>query len=280
MHVTDKPGRWPCQSRGARVLARIVGRMMAKDPAARFCELRRSAAALESARAERRELSGFRTRGIALAVDAVLLAMVGYFAGCGDSCGGCIFRPFPPPVRANPGKVLLGIRVEDAAGGRIRGSGAASLPGLAWGPWLGQCWRGRLFLYRDQRVAFRLASLTLSQLALPALYVALATVSGRVPGWIPVGRLPSPTAWPCTTSWRARSLLQSTAPGRTGGRSGEIGYAYSALALARWRVRSHSCLGVWRAGRLACSVVIRGGVTQPLGPVSALPGELGVAATE
>jgi len=31
------------------------------------------------------------------------------------------------------------------------------------------------FLYRDQRVAFRLANLTLSQLALPALYVALAT---------------------------------------------------------------------------------------------------------
>jgi len=179
MHVTDKPA--PVRLANPEVpevLARIVGRMMAKDPAARYANYDDLLAALESARAERRELSGFRTRGIALAVDAVLLAMVGYFARLWVipvAVG--YFVLFHRLLGQTPGKWLLGIRVEDATGGLISWKAAVlRFLAFAWGP---LAWTVLAvvvyFLYRDQRVAFRLANLTVSQLALPALYVALAT---------------------------------------------------------------------------------------------------------
>ena len=47
---------------------------------------------------------------------------------------------------------------------------------FAWGPLAWTAQAGVIYsLHYNQRVAFRLANLTLSQLAVPALYVALAT---------------------------------------------------------------------------------------------------------
>jgi len=66
-------------------------------------------------------------------------------------------------------------------------------------------------LHRDQHVSFHLASLTLSQLALPAIYVAVATVIlvAYLAGFLLVAF--HPDGWPCTTSWRAQRFASSTA---------------------------------------------------------------------
>jgi uncharacterized RDD family membrane protein YckC len=180
MHVTDKatPVR-VANPNVPEVLARIVERMMAKEPAARFANYDDLLAALESARADRRELSGFRTRGIALAIDAVLLAVVGYFAALWViPMAIAYFVLFHRLLGQTPGKWLLGIRVEDPAGGRISWKAALlRFLAFAWGPLAWTVLAAAVyFLHRDQRVAFRMASLTVSQLALPALYVTLATV--------------------------------------------------------------------------------------------------------
>jgi uncharacterized RDD family membrane protein YckC len=161
------------------VLARIVERMMAKDPAARFANYDVLLTALESARAERRELSGIRRRGIALVIDTILLGTVGDFAKLWAlPVMAAYFILFHRLLGQTPGKWLLGIRVEDSAGARISWK-AAALRFLifAWGP-LGWATLGTniYFVHHDERVVFRLAHLSLSQLALPALYVALATV--------------------------------------------------------------------------------------------------------
>ena len=180
MHVTDKatPVR-VANPNVPEVLARIVERMMAKEPDARFANYDDLLAALESARADRRELSGLRTRGIALTIDALLLAALGYFVQLWVIPAAiAYFVLFHRLLGQTPGKWLLGIRVEDPAGGRISWKAALiRFLVFAWGP---LAWTVLTtivyFFHRDQRVAFRLASLTLPQLALPALYVALATV--------------------------------------------------------------------------------------------------------
>jgi len=180
MHVTDKAAPVRVASPNVpEALSRIVERMMAKEPAARFANYDDLLAALESARADRRELSGFRTRGIALAIDAVLLAVVGYFAALWViPMAIAYFVLFHRLLGQTPGKWLLGIRVEDPAGGRISWKAALlRFLAFAWGPLAWTVLAAAVyFLHRDQRVAFRMASLTVSQLALPALYVTLATV--------------------------------------------------------------------------------------------------------
>jgi uncharacterized RDD family membrane protein YckC len=179
MHVTDKaPPVRVLNPNAPEVLARIVERMMAKEPADRFANYDDLLAALESARADRRELSGFRTRGIALAIDAVLLAVVAYFTGPWVlAVAFAYFVLFHRLLGQTPGKWLLGIRVEDLVGGRISWKAALiRFLVFAWGPLAWTVLAVVVYsLHRDERVAFRLASLTLSQLALPALYVALAT---------------------------------------------------------------------------------------------------------
>jgi len=180
MHVTDKAEPVRIVNPAVPdVLARIVERMMAKEPDSRFANYDDLLAALESARADRRELSGFLTRGIALATDALLLAAVGTFAGLWViPVVLAYFLLFHRLLGQTPGKWLLGIRVEDPAGGRVSWKAAAiRLLVFAWGP---LAWTVLAtvvyFVHRNQRVDFRMASLTLSQLALPALYVTLATV--------------------------------------------------------------------------------------------------------
>jgi uncharacterized RDD family membrane protein YckC len=179
MHVTDKaPPVRVVNPNVPEVLARIVERMMAKEPAERFANYDELLAALESARAERRELSGFRTRGIALAIDAVLLAAVAYFTGAWVlAVAFAYFVLLHRLLGQTAGKWLLGIRVEDPAGSRISWKAALiRFLVFAWGPLAWSVLAIVVYsLHRDQHVAFRMASLTLSQLALPALYVALAT---------------------------------------------------------------------------------------------------------
>jgi len=180
MHVTDtaEPVRI-INPAVPEVLAGIVERMMAKEPAARYANYDDLLAALESARAERRELSGFLTRGIALAIDVIPLAVIGYFAGVWVApVAFAYFLLFHRLLGQTPGKWLLGIRVEDATGGRISWKAAViRLLVFAWGPLAWTVLAAIVYLlHRDDRVAFRMASLTWSQLALPALYIALATV--------------------------------------------------------------------------------------------------------
>jgi len=179
MHVTDKaPPVRGLNPNVPEVLARIVERMMAKEPADRFANYDDLLAALESARAERRELSGLRTRGIALAIDGVLLTVVGYFVALWIiPVALAYFVLCHRLLGQTPGKWLLGIRVENPTGGRISWKAALiRFLAFAWGPLAWTVMAVVVYsLHRDQHVAFRLASLTLSQLALPALYVALAT---------------------------------------------------------------------------------------------------------
>jgi uncharacterized RDD family membrane protein YckC len=179
MHVTDKaPPVRMLNPNVPEVLARIVERMMAKEPADRFANYDDLLAALESARADRRELSGFRTRGIALAIDGFLLAAVAYSTGPWVlAVAFAYFVLFHRLLGQTPGKWLLGIRVEDPAGSRISWKAALiRFLVFAWGPLAWTVLAAVVYsLHHNERVAFRLDSLTLSQLALPALYVALAT---------------------------------------------------------------------------------------------------------
>jgi uncharacterized RDD family membrane protein YckC len=180
MHVTDKatPVR-VVNPNVPEVLARIAERMMAKEPADRFANYDDLLVALEGARADRRELSGFRTRGIALAIDAVLLSVVAYFTGLWVLAAAfAYFVLFHRLLGQTPGKWLLGIRVENATEGRISWKAALiRFLVFAWGPLAWTILTVVVYsLHRDQHVSFRLASLTLSQLALPAIYIALATV--------------------------------------------------------------------------------------------------------
>jgi uncharacterized RDD family membrane protein YckC len=179
MHVTDKAAPVRVLNPNVpEVLARIVERMMAKEPADRFASYDDLLAALESARADRRELSGFRTRGIALAIDGLLLAAIAYFTGPWVlAVAFAYFVLFHRLLGQTPGKWLLGIRVEDPVGSRISWKAALiRFLVFAWGPLAWTVLAVVVYsLHHNERVAFRLDSLTLSQLALPALYVALAT---------------------------------------------------------------------------------------------------------
>ncbi|MGA7744756.1 MAG: protein kinase [Polyangia bacterium] len=179
MHVTDKAAPVRVLNPNVpEVLARIVERMMAKEPADRFASYDDLLAALESARADRRQLSGFRTRGIALAIDGLLLAAVAYFIGPWVlAVAFAYFVLFHRLLGQTPGKWLLGIRVEDPVGSRISWKAALiRFLVFAWGPLAWTVLAVVVYsLHHNERVAFRLDSLTLSQLALPALYVALAT---------------------------------------------------------------------------------------------------------
>jgi len=180
MHVTDKAAPVRVLNPDVpEVLARIAERMMAKEPTDRFANYDELLAALEGARADRRELSGIRTRGIALAVDAVLLSVVAYFAGLWVLAAAfAYFVLFHRLLGQTPGKWLLGIRVENAAEGRISWKAALiRFLVFAWGPLAWTVLAVVVYsMHRDQHVSFRLASLTLSQLALPAIYIAVATV--------------------------------------------------------------------------------------------------------
>jgi uncharacterized RDD family membrane protein YckC len=180
MHVTDKaPAVNLLNPEVPEVLSVLVARLMAKDPTARFANYDDLLAALEAARASRRELSGIRRRAIALSIDVLLLAVLGYFIG-----PWAIVAAAPNLIvchrllRPTLGKWLLGIRVEDPQGGSLSWKASAiRFLVFAWGP---LAWTALgtfiYFLHHEQRLSFRLSSLSWSQLAVPLIYAGLALV--------------------------------------------------------------------------------------------------------
>lgn len=180
MHVTDRPP--PLRDLNPAVphdVARIVERMMAKKPEDRYGDYDELIAALEAERTPHRELGGLGRRGIALGIDAVLLLVAAFF-----------LRLWVIPIAAayfilchrllgqTPGKWLLGIRVESSAGGRLSWKSALiRFLAFAWGPVAWTLLAALVYtLHGNDHVSFRLSRLTLSDLAVPIVYIALATI--------------------------------------------------------------------------------------------------------
>ena len=179
MHVTDRvqPVR-DLNPQVPVVVARIVERMLAKKPEDRFADYDELITALEAARAPRRELGGMGARGIALGIDAVLWLVAAYF-----------LRLLVLPVAfvywvlchrlfgQTPGKWLLGIRVESASGGKLTWKAALiRTAAFAWGPLAWTVLAGIVFVFHgDQQVSFQLSKLSLSEMVVPIVYLALAT---------------------------------------------------------------------------------------------------------
>lgn len=179
MHVTDRatPAR-DVNPHFPLALARIVDRMMAKKPDERFPNYDELIAALEAARAPRRELGGMGARGIALGIDSLLLSVAAFFLqGWVLPLALAYFVLFHRLLGQTPGKWLMGIRVESPTGTHITWkSSLIRFAALAWGP-IAWTLLGLLVytLHAHERVSFTLAKLTWSQLAIPVAYIALAT---------------------------------------------------------------------------------------------------------
>jgi len=179
MHVTDRATAVrELNPQVPQAVAKVVERMLAKDPADRQRDYDELITALENARAPRRELGGMGARGIALGIDALLLLVAAYF-----------LRRLVLPVAfvywvlchrllgQTPGKWLLGIRVESVAGGKISWKAAlVRTAAFAWGPVAWSVLLGIVFvLHGNAQVSFKLSKLSLSQLAVPIVYITLAT---------------------------------------------------------------------------------------------------------
>jgi uncharacterized RDD family membrane protein YckC len=179
MHVTDRatPVR-DLNPQVPQVVARVVERMMAKEPAERPRDYDEVIAALETARAPRRELGGLGARGAALAIDSVVLLAAAYFLGWLVLPIAFVYWVLCHKLLGQtPGKWLLGIRVESVAGGKL-GWKAAVVRTLAfgWGPLAWSVLAALVyFLHGNQTISFQLTKVSLSELAFPIVYLALAT---------------------------------------------------------------------------------------------------------
>jgi len=179
MHVTDRaPAVRDLNPQVPQAVARIVERMIAKKPDDRFADYDELIAALEAARAPRRELGGMGARGIALGIDSLLLLVAAYFLHWLVLPLALVYFVLCHRLLGQtPGKWLLGIRVESVTGGRITWKAALiRFAALAWGPLAWALLAGFVYtLHGDEHVSFQPSSLTLSQLAVPIVYIALAT---------------------------------------------------------------------------------------------------------
>jgi serine/threonine protein kinase len=82
MHMTERAA--PIRSLVPEVsdrLARVVEKMMAKAPGDRYATYDELLAALEASRPSERELSGFKTRAVAMTIDLAPLLVLAYFFG-------------------------------------------------------------------------------------------------------------------------------------------------------------------------------------------------------
>ncbi len=179
MHVTDRaPAVRDLNPKVPQAVSRIVERMMAKKPEDRYANYDDLIAALEAARAPRRELGGMGARGIALAIDTVLLLVAAYFVRLWVLPLALVYFVLCHRLLGQtPGKWLLGIRVESVLGRRITWKAALIRFGaLAWGPLAWTLLAGLVYaLHGNERVSFQLSTLDLSQLVVPIVYIALAT---------------------------------------------------------------------------------------------------------
>jgi uncharacterized RDD family membrane protein YckC len=180
MHVTDRPPAiGDLNAQVPKSVARIVERMMAKKPDDRYGDYDQLIAALEAARAPRRELGGMGARGIALGIDMALMLMAAYFVRLAAlPLALAYFVLCHRLLGQTPGKWLLGIRVEGLSSRRITWKAACIRFGaFAWGPLAWIVLAAFVYaLHSDERMSFQLSSLSLSQLAVPIVYVALATI--------------------------------------------------------------------------------------------------------
>jgi uncharacterized RDD family membrane protein YckC len=180
MHMSEVPAK--VRSLAPEVperLQQVVERMMAKTPADRPATYDELIAALDAIGSAQRELSGFKARSVALAIDLApvpplwylfgpwfLPAVVAYFIVCHRLTGQTL------------GKRILRLAVTDRSGGRLTWkSSILRFVAFAWAPiaWtlLGA---SVYFVHRGQRVSFELSHLTKQQLLEPLLYVSAAAV--------------------------------------------------------------------------------------------------------
>jgi uncharacterized RDD family membrane protein YckC len=179
MHVTDRPT--PVRDLNPQVplvVARFVERMLAKDPNERPQDYDEVTSALEAARAPRRELGGMGARGIALGIDVALLLVAAYFLRLWLLPAAFVYWVILHRLLGQtPGKWLLGIRVESAAGGKLTWKAALiRTAAFGWGPLAWTVLGAVVYVFHgDQQVSFQLSKLSLSELAVPIVYLALAT---------------------------------------------------------------------------------------------------------
>ena len=149
MHMSDVPAK--VRSLAPEVperLQQVVERMMAKTPADRPATYDELIAALEAVGSAQRELSGFKARSVALAIDLAPVPPLAYLLGAWVTpVRGGLLHPLPPPDRPDPGQT------HPQAGGH-RPAAARRLSwktsilrflAFAWGPdRLDPAWRQRL----------------------------------------------------------------------------------------------------------------------------------------
>jgi uncharacterized RDD family membrane protein YckC len=118
-------------------------------------------------------------RGIALGIDSLLLLVAAYFVHLlGAAARPGLLRALPPPARANPGQMAArhprrSVCPVDAS----RGRPPDPIRRLCLGPLAWTLLAAFVYtLHSDEHVSFQLSSLSLSQLAVPIVYIALATI--------------------------------------------------------------------------------------------------------
>jgi uncharacterized RDD family membrane protein YckC len=179
MHVTDRVT--PIRDLSPEVpqaVARMVERMLAKDPKERPQDYDELIAALETARAPRRELGGMGARGIALGIDGLLWLVGAYFLGLWALPAAFAYWILCHKLLGQtPGKWLLGIRVEATSGGKLSWKSAlVRTATFAWGPLAWTVLAAVVYVFHgDQPLSFQLSKLSLGELILPIIYLSLAT---------------------------------------------------------------------------------------------------------
>jgi uncharacterized RDD family membrane protein YckC/predicted Ser/Thr protein kinase len=180
MHMTDKPAAIRALAPDVpERLARVVEQMMAKTPGERQASYDELINALEAARPGQREISGFKTRAAALAIDLAPLVVLGIFLKVWVAAVAALYFIISHRLTGQTlGKRLLRLQVTDPSGRRLSWK-AAVLRFLAfvWGPLAIAALAGLIFfVHRRDRVSFELGSLTSQQLYEPLLYLGLTAV--------------------------------------------------------------------------------------------------------
>jgi uncharacterized RDD family membrane protein YckC len=160
-------------------LQKVVERMMAKTPGDRYASYDELLTALEAARPHERELSGFKSRAVAMLADLTPFVVLAYFLGVWIAPAvAAYFIVCHRLTGQTLGKRMLRLAVTDGSGARLTWKAAAlRFVAFAWGPIAWTLLGGTIFLlHRKDRVTFTLGSLTSQQLVEPLLYVGVAAV--------------------------------------------------------------------------------------------------------